>query len=62
MSMINVLIVLAVLATIGALAMGIGSMVRGGEYDRQHAGQFMSARVGLQAATLVLLLLALLMG
>jgi len=62
MSMISALIVLALLATIGALAMGVGSMVRGGEYDRQHAGQFMTARVGLQATTLVLLLVAMLLG
>lgn len=59
MSIINVLIVLAVIATVGALGMGIVSMLRGGEYDRQHAGQFMTARVGLQAATVLLLLAAL---
>lgn len=62
MNMIDILIFLALFSTIGALAIGIGSMVRGGEFDRQHSGQFMSARVGLQAATLVLLLLALLLG
>ena len=55
MSPINVLIVLAMLATAGALVMGIVSMLRGGEYDRVHSGQFMTARIGLQGATLVLL-------
>ena len=48
------------LATIGALGMGIGSMVRGGEYDREHSTQYMFARVGLQGVTLALLLIALL--
>jgi hypothetical protein len=62
MSPINVLIVLAVLATAAALAMGIVSMLRGGEYDRVHAGQFMTARVGLQGATLLLLLVVLALG
>jgi hypothetical protein len=62
MNMIDVLIVLALLATVGTLIMGVGSMVRGGKYDQQHAGQLMSARVGLQAATFILLLLALLLG
>lgn len=52
------IIVLAALATAVALGMGIVSMLRGGEYDREHGGQFMTARVGLQAATLALLLVA----
>jgi hypothetical protein len=52
------IIVLAALATAAALGMGIVSMLRGGEYDREHAGQFMTARIGLQAATLALLVIA----
>lgn len=52
------IIVIAALATAVALGMGIYSMLRGGDYDRAHAGQFMTARVGLQAATLVLLVVA----
>jgi Hypoxia induced protein conserved region len=42
-----------------ALVMGIASMARGGEYDRAHSAQFMGWRVGLQALTFALLLLAL---
>ena len=53
------LVVIAALATALALGLGLVSMVRGGEYDRVHAGQFMTARVALQAATLILLLVAL---
>ncbi len=59
MNPINVLIMLALLATAAALAVGVVSMVRGGEFDRAHATQFMSARVGLQAITVILLLIAL---
>ena len=62
MDMLDIFVVLALIATVVALAMGIGSMARGGDYNRAHAGQFMTARVGLQAATLVFLLLALLLG
>jgi len=62
MSIVHIVIVLAALATAGALVMGIVAMLRGGEYDRQHAGQFMTARVGLQAATLLLLFAALALG
>ncbi len=59
MSIVTTVIVLAALATMAALGMGIVSMVRGGSFDQEHAGQFMSARVALQAATLILLFAAL---
>lgn len=59
MSLLTLLIVLALLATIGALGAGITSMVRGGEYDRQHGTQLMIARVGFQGVALILLLVAL---
>jgi len=62
MSFVTVVIVLAALATMAALGMGIFSMVRGGTFDEEHAGQFMTARVGLQAVTLVLLFAALALG
>ena len=58
MTAFDVVVVLAVIATAAVLGMGLYSMLRGGTYDRQHAGQFMSARVGLQAATVVLVLAA----
>ena len=59
MSLLSLMIVLALLATIGALGAGVVSMVRGGEFDRQHSTQLMFARVGFQGAALVLLLVAL---
>jgi hypothetical protein len=62
MSPITVMIVLALLGTLGALGMGIFSMLRGGEFDQRNSGRFMAARVGLQGLTVVLLLAALAMA
>ena len=59
MSLLSFMIILALLATVGALGAGIVSMVRGGEYDRQHGTQLMAARVGCQSVALVLMLAAL---
>ena len=60
MNLLTTAIVLAMLATVAALGVGIVSMVRGGEFDREHASQYMFARVGFQGLTLALLLVALL--
>ena len=59
MNLLTIIILLAMLATVVVLIMGIGSMGRGGEYDDKHETQFMFARVGLQGATFLLLMLAL---
>ena len=59
MSLLSFLIILALLATVGALGAGVVSMMRGGEYDRKHSTRFMAARVGFQGAALLLLLFAL---
>lgn len=59
MSLLSFMIILALLATVGALGAGLVSMVRGGEYDRQHGTQLMAARVGCQGVALVLMLAAL---
>lgn len=59
MTLLTVIIVVAMLATAGALVGGIASMAHGGKYDQRHSHQFMFARVGLQGLTLVLLLIAL---
>ena len=59
MELLTVMIILALLATVGALGAGVVSMVRGGQYDQEHATQLMFARVGFQGAALVLLLIAL---
>lgn len=59
MTVLTTVIVLAMLATAGALFWGIGSMVHGGEFDQRHSHQIMFVRVGLQGITLLLLLIAL---
>lgn len=53
-----VLIVIAVLATFGALAFGLVSMVRGGEFNARNSNRFMRMRVLLQLAAVVLIGLA----
>ena len=59
MSLLSLMIILALLATVGALGAGLVSMMRGGEYDRQHSTQLMTARVGCQGVAVLLLLVAL---
>ena len=59
MQLLTVMIILALLATVGALGAGVVSMVRGGEYDQQHGTQLMFARVAFQGVAFVLLLVAL---
>ena len=58
MSPFVTLIILAFIATVVALATGIGSMAHGGEFDQKHDVQLMAVRVGLQGAAIVLVLLA----
>jgi len=58
MDILNVVIVAALLMTVGLIGTGIWSMAHGGEFDQKHSTQLMFARVGMQGATLLLLLLA----
>lgn len=62
MTLANVLIIAALLATIVVLVLGLRSMSRGGDYDREHAEKFMWERVGLQALVIVLLIAAVLLN
>ena len=55
MSLINMLIIAALIATVVVLLLGLRSMARGGEYDKEHAEKFMWERVALQALVIVLL-------
>ncbi len=61
MSIINVLIIGALVATVVVLGLGLRSMARGGNYDKEHAEKFMWERVGLQLLVVVLLIAAALM-
>ena len=58
MDNLNVVIVAALLVTVGVIGTGIWSMAHGGEFDQKHSTQLMFARVGMQGATFLLLLLA----
>lgn len=58
MQFLTIAIILAAIATAASLALGLFSMTRGEEYDRQHSTHYMKLRVGFQAAALALLLLA----
>jgi hypothetical protein len=58
MSVLNWLIIAALVATVVVLVLGLRSMVRGGDYDKEHAEKFMWERVALQALVVVLLLAA----
>lgn len=58
MSIINVLVIAALIATVVVLALGLRSMAKGGTYDQEHAEKFMWERVALQGLVVVLLLAA----
>ncbi len=59
MDVLKIIIILALLATIVSLFMGVVSMGRGGEYDEKHSNQMMRARVVFQGVALLLMLVAL---
>ena len=58
MSIVNVLVIAALIATLVVLWLGLRSMARGGSYDAEHAEKFMWERVALQGLVVVLLLAA----
>ena len=58
MDILNVVIVAALLMTVGLIGTGIWSMAHGGDFDQKHSTQLMFARVGMQGITFLLLLLA----
>jgi len=58
MNVLNLVIMVALLITVGLIGTGIWSMAHGGEFDQKHSTQLMMARVGMQGITVLLLLLA----
>ena len=58
MDFLTVIIVLALLATILVMMIGLFSMGRGGNMDKLAATRMMWARVGIQAFAILLLILA----
>lgn len=61
MDFLTVVIILALLATMVALLFGLISLGQGGRFDKDFGTGFMWARVGFQAAAVILLILALLL-
>lgn len=55
---VNLLVILALLATIVVLILGLRSMSRGGEYDKAHVEKFMWERIILQGIAVALLVVA----
>jgi nitrogen fixation-related uncharacterized protein len=59
MNLLVTIIILALIATVVSLIIGIWSMGRGGEFDEKHSNQLMRARVGFQGVALLLMAVAL---
>ena len=51
-------VMIALIVTVVVLFVGIVSMARGGEFDRQHSVQLMFTRVGFQASAVILIIAA----
>ena len=51
-------VIFALIATVVVLFVGVVSMARGGEFDRQHSVQLMFARISLQAVAIILIIAA----
>ena len=60
MNVLTILLLIAMLATLGALVVGLAGFFQGGEFNRKYGNKLMQARVGLQAIAVVLLLMLLL--
>lgn len=60
-SPLTVVIGIALAAVLGALAVGIVGMVKGGEFNKRYGNRLMRIRVALQFGALVLIALAFLL-
>ena len=58
MFLVTILVVIAMVATVAVLGVGIVSMAKGGPTDQQRSVQLMSARVALQATAIFLIILS----
>jgi len=62
MSAISVLIPVAVAAVAIVLLVGVGSMLKGGEFNRKYSNILMRWRIGLQALAVALIMLGMYLG
>lgn len=58
MSVFFVIMLIAMLAVLGALVLGLISMVKGGEFNKKYGNKLMQARVVLQGVALAMFALA----
>jgi len=56
---LSTLVVVAMLATLGVLVVGVLAMAKGGEFNRKHANHLMRWRIAFQASALLLLAITL---
>ena len=61
-NLLAVVIVIALLAVLGVLGMGVFTMLKGGEFNRKYGNKLMRLRVVLQFTAIMLILLALLLS
>ena len=59
MDLLQVFVILAMLAVVGTLILGISAMTTGGEVGHRSSVEWMTWRVGLQAGVVLIILLAL---
>jgi hypothetical protein len=59
MDILTVLLMIAMLATLGVLVVGLAGFFHGGEFNRKYGNKLMQARVACQAVAVVLLLIIL---
>jgi hypothetical protein len=62
MGILFTLVIVAMLATLGVLVLGVFSMARGGEFNRRNSNRLMRMRVILQGAAIALFVLFLLLS
>ena len=60
MTVLTTLLLVAMLATLGVLIVGVAGFFFGGEFNRKYSNKLMQARVALQAVAILLLLILLL--
>lgn len=61
-SVFSILLVVMLLATVGALGFGLFTLMKGGEFSRAHSNQAMRWRILLQACALIIFFLLLVFG
>ena len=59
MTFLTVVVILALLSTMGVLATGVGSMAHRGKFDQRHSTQLMGLRLVFQGLAIALILIAL---